>query len=258
MLQTVRTDRILSLLEDQKACSIAALARDLGVSEETIRRDVRRLEQLGRVRKVHGGVRLATNQPEAPYRARLREAALAKRAIGEAAARMVEPGMTVLVDSGTTSFWTARALSHRQGLTIVTNSLDVASEMLGQSDHRLVFTGGELDVDYRAAFCAAAIASARQFVFDVAILSVGAIEARHGLLDFDSNEANFKRAVLDRARRIVVVADRSKFDRTGTRQVADVGAIDDLVTDAAPAGPLASALAQAGVRVTVASVDRDG
>ncbi|WP_341208698.1 DeoR/GlpR family DNA-binding transcription regulator [uncultured Sphingomonas sp.] len=258
MLQTVRTDRILSLLEDQRACSIAALAQDLGVSEETIRRDVRRLEKVGRVSKVHGGVRIAGNHLEGSYRARMREAAAAKQAIGTAAARIVEPGMTILIDSGTTSFWTARALSARRGVTIVTNSLDVATEILGQSDHRLFFTGGALNVDYRAAFDPTAIAFARQFVFDVAILSIGAIEARHGFLDFDPDEAHFKRALLDRFRRSVIVADRSKFDRNGTRHVADFGAIGDLVSDAAPAGPLAIALAEAGTRVAVVSDDSAG
>jgi DeoR family transcriptional regulator, glycerol-3-phosphate regulon repressor len=258
MLHTVRIDRILALLEDQKACSIVALAQELGVSEETIRRDVRRLEEAGRVSKVHGGVRIAGSHLEASYRVRLREAAAAKQAIGAAAAQIVQPGMTVLIDSGTTSFWTARALSHVRGLTIVTNSLDVASDILGQSDHRLFFTGGEVNVDYRAAFDSAAIGYARQFVFDVAVLSIGAIDTRQGFLDFDPDEAAFKRAMLDRSRRTVIVADRSKYDRVGTRHVADFDAIDDLVIDAAPAGPLAAALAQAGTRIAVTGNGSDG
>lgn len=251
MLPTVRIDRILALLEDQKACSIASLAQELSVSEETIRRDVRRLEETGRVSKVHGGVRIAGSHLEASYRVRLREAAAAKQVIGTAAARIVEPGMTVLIDSGTTSFWTARALCHLRGLTIVTNSLDVASDILRQSDHRLFFTGGELNVDYRAAFDSSAIAYARRFVFDVAFLSIGAIDARHGFLDFDPDEAAFKRALLGRSRRTVIVADRSKYDRIGTRHVADFDAISDLVIDGAPAGPLATALARAGTRIDI-------
>ncbi|WP_242526465.1 DeoR/GlpR family DNA-binding transcription regulator [Novosphingobium sp. KA1] len=234
MIQADRIAAILVALEEQGSSSIAGLAERFAVSEETIRRDVRQLEGAGRVLKVHGGVTLPSPRLEAPYRRRLRDQVEAKRAIARLAAAFVEEGSTVFVDSGTTSYWAAQELGHLRGLTLVTNSLEVASEALGRGDHRVFLAGGAMNADYRSAFDADAIGFVRRFVPDVAILSMAAIEAERGFLDLDPAEAAFKRAVLDRARRLVVVADHGKFLRQGTVHVADFGEVHDLVTDRAP------------------------
>ncbi|WP_260928153.1 DeoR/GlpR family DNA-binding transcription regulator [Novosphingobium sp. 9] len=253
MIQADRFAAILSALEAQGACGIGDLAQAFGVSEETIRRDVRQLESTGRVLKVHGGVTLPERQLEAPYRTRLRERADAKRAIARVAGDFVENGMTVLVDSGTTSFWVAREFLHRKALTVVTNNLEVAHEGLGLGDHRIFFAGGRLDVDYRAGFDADAIAYTRRFVPDVAILSMGAVDAARGFLDFDPGEASYKRAVLDIARRVVVVADAGKFGLKGTMHVAPFTDVHDLVTDQPPSPDVIEAARAAGMRVHVAA-----
>jgi len=252
VIQAGRIAAILTLLEEHRSCSIADLAERFAVSEETIRRDVRQLEEAGRAYKVHGGVRLPDNQLETPYRLRVNEQAEAKRAIGRRCAAMVEEGMTILIDSGTTSLWLARALSHHRGLTIVTNSLEVAQEVLGRNNNRLLFAGGAVNVDYRAAFGPEAIAFSRGFAPDLAILSIGAIEARRGFLDFEPDEAAYKRALMDRARRVVMLADAAKFEREGSVHVAGFTDVHDLVADVPPPAGIAAALAAAGTRLHLA------
>ena len=258
MIQADRISAILAALDERGSCSISELALRFDVSEETIRRDVRQLEANGSVIKVHGGVTLPAPRLEAPYRKRLREQLEAKRSIARHAAGLVQDGMTVFIDSGTTSFWVAQELGHRKGLTLVTNSVEVAADVLGRSDHRVFLAGGMLNADYRAAFDADAVRMVRGFLPDIAIFSMGAIDAHHGFLDFDPDEAAFKRALLDRARRIVVVADHAKFSRVGTVHVADFGQIHDLVTDLPPPPPLMDAARDRGTAIHLSEPDLQG
>lgn len=256
MTQSERMIQLLDLLKKHGAWSIANLATHFAVSEETIRRDVRQLEGGGRALKVHGGVRLPDSQLEGPYPLRMREQAEAKQAIAHAAAGLIRDGMTVLLDSGSTSFYVARALAPLRRLTIITNNFAIANEVVGSADHRVFFVGGEVNNDYRATFDAAAIAYTRGFVPDAAILSMGAIEAARAFLDFEPAEAAYKRAVLDRARRVVVVADAVKFGRPASVHVADFAEVHDLVTDTAPPTDIAAAARRGGTRVHVVSEAR--
>jgi len=250
--QSERIASLVALLEARGSCSITMLADHFAVSEETIRRDVRQLEASGRAYKVHGGVKLPDNRLEAPYRLRMQAQADAKQAVARRAARLIEDGMTVLIDSGTTSCWVARALADRRRLTIVTNNLEVAGDMLGRDGIRVFLAGGAVNVDYRATFDAEAIRYSRCFSPDATILSMGAIEAKRGFMDFEPDEAAYKRALLDGARRVIVVADAEKFDRAGTVHVADFAQVHDLVTDL-PAPPvIADAATRAGVRLHIA------
>ncbi|MGE4410283.1 MAG: DeoR/GlpR family DNA-binding transcription regulator [Sphingobium sp.] len=242
---------MMSLLEERQSCSIAELAQRFSVSEETIRRDVRRLETSGRARKVHGGVSLSGGGMEAPFVQRVNDNAAAKRAIAAHCAELVCEGMTLLIDSGTTSLWFTRAISHVHGLTIITNSFEVAREVMGRNDNRLFFAGGDVNIDYRAAFGADAIALSRRFAPDLAILSIGAIEAGRGLLDFEPEEAFYKQAVFDLARRVILLADASKFGREGSVFVAGLDRVHDLVTDRMPPPEIIADLTRAGTDLHV-------
>ena len=243
---------ILRLLQVTRSCSIGELARRFDVSEETIRRDVRQLEQAGRVSKFHGGVRLPEALIEPPHQVRLQEEADAKRLIGEAAAGLVEDGMTILFDCSTSAHWMARALSRPRSLSIVTNGFEVAGEILNRDNYRLFLAGGRVDVDYRACFGPDAIAYARRFTPDIMFVSTGALDARRGFMDFSSDEADFKRALFDRARRVVVLCTSNKFGKAGVMHFADFSEVHDLITDAAPPSDLKAALDAASVRTLVA------
>jgi DeoR family glycerol-3-phosphate regulon repressor len=231
---TGRLIKILEIIELNNAMSVAELALKFVVSEETIRRDIKQLESSGRVVKVHGGVRLSSALLEPPYRKRVSLNAEAKKAIGIKAAELVQDGMTVFIDSGSTSYWLSKVLKQPKKLLIITNSLEVASEVVGRQGWKLVIIGGQVDMDYRAAFGQEAIAHARRFTPDLLFLSIGGIDKNTGLLDFSIEEADFKRSLIDRARHSVLLADVSKFDAAGSIHLADFSSIDTIICDQQP------------------------
>lgn len=246
-----RHSEILKLLELQGTLSIAAMARQLGVSTETIRRDVRPLVECGSVVHIHGAVGLAGQLGEAPFERRMRENAPAKKAIAKRVASTIRDGDSVMLDTGTTTSFLARALLGHRKLTVVTNSSDIARTLATVNGNRVYMAGGELRSDSGAAFGTSAVAFASSFFVEHAVISAGAID-NTGIMDFDLHEAEFARMVLSRGQRRVLVSDSSKFGCRGFVQVCELNAISEIVTDVAPSGELAEAFATAGVRVVTA------
>lgn len=245
-----RQDKILKALGAAKTCSISDLAQALDVSEETIRRDVRALEEAGKVHKLHGAVRLPDNVFESPFDARVNERTEAKQAIAAAAAPLVPEHASIFIDSGSTSLHVAQALRGHRQLSVVTNALDVARALASINNNRVFFTGGEIDQDYRAAFDAQAHDFVGRFSPDLAILSMGALDLEHGMMDFHLGEASIKQKVIRSARKIMVVADESKFGRRGLIHTCRYDAVDILVTDTAPPDEFRAALAQTEVKLS--------
>lgn len=243
-----RHGEILKLLELQGSASIAAIARQLDVSTETIRRDVRPLVDSGAVVRIHGAVGLAGQLGEAPFERRMRENAAAKKAIASHVAATIRDGDTVMLDTGTTTSFLARALIGHRRLTVVTNSSDIARTLATVNGNRVYMAGGELRSDSGAAFGSSAVDFASRFFVQHAIISAGAIDET-GVMDFDLHEAEFARMVLSRGQRRLVVCDASKFGTRGFVKVCEVSALTELVTDVSPTGDLANVLTESGVTV---------
>ncbi|AQR61312.1 DeoR family transcriptional regulator [Brevundimonas sp. LM2] len=250
--QGARLAAILQLLEERTFWPVSELADRFEVSEETIRRDARQLERSGVVQKVHGGLSATNNKIEAPYRLRLRENAEAKQRIAQTAATLVTEGMTLLLDSGTTCHWLARSLASVRNLTILTNSVEIAHEVLGNPGHRLLLASGQINTTHHAAFGPEAKSFCQRFAPDLTVLSMGAVDAERGFLDFDPDEAAFKQSLLPQARRVVVLADHTKFAKSGFIQVASFADVQDLVTDLDPPRSAVDAASQSGTKVHVA------
>jgi DeoR family transcriptional regulator, glycerol-3-phosphate regulon repressor len=246
-----RHGEILKLLELQGSTSIVAMARQLGVSTETVRRDLRPLVESGSVLRMHGAVGLAGQLGEAPFERRMRENAAAKKAIAHNVASTIRDGDTVMLDTGTTTSFLARALIGHRRLTVVTNSSDIARTLATVNGNRVYMAGGELRSDSGAAFGSAAVDFASRFFVQHAIISAGAIDET-GIMDFDLHEAEFARMVLSRGQRRLAVCDASKFGCRGFVQVCDLSGLTELVTDQIPTGPLNAALEKAEVKVSVA------
>ena len=246
-----RHSHILDLLTVNGPMALGDLSRSLGVSAETVRRDVRALAEAGLATRVHGAVGLAGQMGEAPFDRRMRENAAAKRRIAKAAAAVIADGDALMLDTGTTTSFLARELLGHRRLTVVTNSSDIARTLATVNGNRVFMAGGELRGDSGAALGAAALEFIRPFAVRHAIISVGAADAG-GVLDFDLQEAEFARAVLSCGERRMVVCDASKFTRRGFLRVVGWGGIDALVTDGPPPADLAEVLALRGVQVILA------
>lgn len=231
------------------SCSVADLARRLDVSGETIRRDIKRMASQGLVRKVHGGATLPGPLHEASFEQRMTENADAKEAIARAAVAHIGDGETLSFDTGTTTAYVARMLAMRRGLTVITNSLDIARTMAG--NNQVFMAGGELHVELGATLGIATAEFVSQFRVRTAFLSAGAIDAMDGLMDFDMAEAQFSRALMEAAERVIVVADHSKFGKRALVRACELNRIDMLITDKAPPQALAERLDEAGVVVEV-------
>lgn len=241
---------IIEAVRGDGAARIATLARRLEVSDETIRRHVKALVASGLLTRAHGSVAWAAARSEPPFHRRMAERAAAKRAIGELAAERVRDGQTVMIDTGSTTAYTAEALSRRRReLTVVTNSLEIARRLVGRNGNRVYMAGGELRADLAAAVGPEAVAFLGQFRADLAILSIGAIDATGGLMDFDLDEARIARAMLAHASAGLVVADTSKFGQRAPVWVCAGGEIGAVVTEAPPPEDLAAGLVEAGVEL---------
>lgn len=246
-----RHTKILEILEAEGSVSIADLAERLGVSLETVRRDVKPLGEAGTIVRVHGAVGLAGQIGEAPFQKRMRENAGAKQAIARAVAAMIRDGDSVMLDTGTTTSFVARELTRRRRLTVVTNSSDIARTLATVNDNRVYMAGGELRSDSGAAFGKSALDFVARFSVTHAIISASAVDTG-GVMDFDLEEAEIARLLLTRAERRVVATDHTKFGRRGLIQVCGFDAITDFVTDRAPPAAIAQALRDAGTSLVVA------
>lgn len=246
---------ILDALRVTGRDSITALAERLNVSDETVRRHLKDLVQQGAVHRVHGGVVLAGALAEPPFSRRIKERIAAKRAIAKAVAGQVSDGMTLLIDSGSTTTYVAEALLQKTGLTVVTNSIEIARTLLGRSDCAVHLTGGALRADIGAAVGLEAIELIRVFRGDLAILSIGAVDPKDGYMDFDIDEARVARAMIDRADRVIVAADAWKFTAKARVRVCGFEPISMLVTDEPPPSSLAQRLDAAGTETILAPID---
>ena len=252
MHSTHREMEILDELKISGSCRIQDLARRLDVSEETIRRNVKKLAGRGLVRKVHGGVYLPDAVQEAPFAQRMDENPEAKRLIAAQMARMIKNGDSLFLDIGSTTAYVARALRGHHDLFVVTNSVAAAQMLATRNNNRVFMAGGELRAHDAGAFGREAINFVRQFSVQFAILSAAAIDAETGFMLFDLQEAEFSREIIQHAERSVIAADATKFGRRAPVRIEDPGVFDSLVTDAPPPGDVTAFLTEAGVNVIVA------
>ncbi len=246
---------ILRIVRDKGTCTIAELAELFGVSQESIRRDVKPLTEMGELFKLHGAVTLPHHLGEAPFEKRMRENAASKRAIAKLAASYINDGDSVMLDTGTTTSMLARELVAKRRLTVVTNSSDVARTLATVNDNTVYMAGGELRGDNGAAFGASAIEFVSRFSVRHAVISIGAMDAHDGAMDNKLEEAEFARIVLTCGEMSTVVTDHSKFDRTGLVKVCELDGFDRIITDKRPEGPLSAALEEAGVEVLQAPAE---
>jgi len=227
--------------------SVVGLAEELNVSDETVRRELRVLEKQGVVHREHGGARLATPTLEGPLHQRMEANAEAKLRIARAAADFVSDGDILFIDSGTTSCYIAQQLVDRRSLTIITNSLRVASDLGGINNNRLFLASGEMDYGYRAFSDATAQEYISGFTPHLSILSVGGISLDMGLSDFHPGEATMSRIAYATSQKVLLGADSSKFGRHGLMRTARLTDVDILVTEKRLDAEFAQAFSHADV-----------
>jgi DeoR/GlpR family transcriptional regulator of sugar metabolism len=245
MLSSERRAKVLVRLDEDGRASVGALARDLGVTPSTIRRDLARLAADGALVRTFGG---AAAGAATLGRDTLDPRLVAKRAIGAAAAALVEDGQTIAISSGTTALELARRLVDRR-LTVITNSLDVAGVLLDRPGIELVVLGGVVRPGMHSTLGHLAELVLRELRADALFMGIGAISAEHGLMNDTIPEILTDRALRHAARSCVVLADSSKLGAMAAAYVFGIDEIETLVTDAEADPGEVAALGARGVRV---------
>jgi len=251
-----RQREILERVRQEGKVSVEELTEALGVSAPTIRADLGTLESRRLLRRTHGGAILPeTTLYEPPYAERERARQAEKARIGEAAAARVGDHETVILDAGTTTFEIATRLKGRVGLTVVTNSLEAAWELMDAPPGHLeiLVIGGTVHAHRRATLGPLASEFLSRLHVDRVFLGVNGIhpDAGYTVVDFDA--AQVKRTMIACAREVVVVADHGKLGVTAFASICPLAGAHLLMTDAPPEEALCEALTAANVEVIVAS-----
>ena len=224
------------------------MARELGASEDTIRRDLRELANLGVCQRVYGGA-LPVSPASGSFRIRQRQKLGSKVALGRAAATIIAADQLIFLDAGTTNLEIARALPNHTKLTVATNSPAITMELISRSNIKLVMIGGLVDPDSGAALGARAIRDIQSISIDLSFLGGCAVSDQAGVRAFIFEDAEFKQALVGTSRAVAVAATTEKLGTTAPFHVALSSDLDLLIVEAdAPAEQL-QAFKRAGVRI---------
>ncbi|WP_210505482.1 DeoR/GlpR family DNA-binding transcription regulator [Naasia sp. SYSU D00057] len=246
-----RRTRIEELVTRTGEVSFADLSASFGVSEMTIRRDIEALQAQGIVRRVSGGaIALGGTAFEPSYGLRAGQAVDSKVQIGEEIAAMLHPGETVLLDSGSTVLAVARAIRGKDlGLTVLTPSIGVATELADEPHTRVLLAGGEVRPGELSLIGSDTELWIRRYNCDTYVAGVAGVDAERGLTEYHPAEAAVKQAAVLAAGRVLVGVDGMKLGRVHLVTVAPFEAISALVSDAPATHPTLAAARARGIEV---------
>jgi DeoR/GlpR family transcriptional regulator of sugar metabolism len=254
LLKAERQRMILDAIQDDGRVTVDGLSRGFHVSEVTIRRDLRELAEQGLLRRSHGGAVPATPAPpEPPVIQRMTQTESCKECIGRAAAALVKNGESVFLGSGSTTAFVARHLRDRKGLTVVTNALNVATELASAQGVTVVVTGGMMRASELSLVGHITEQSLREVRVDKVILGMRAISVEEGMTNDYLPEVMTDRTIIEMAQELIVVADHSKFGKVASAYVAPVERVTTLVTDSGIDPGQLVYLEKIGVRVLTAT-----
>jgi DeoR family glycerol-3-phosphate regulon repressor len=245
---------LLNAVRTRGSMTVDQLADMLGVTLQTVRRDVQRLADEGLLTRFHGGVRIPISTTEnIAYQQRASLNAEGKARIARAVAERVPNDCSLILNIGTTTEAIAQQLMRHTGLRVITNNLNVASILSGNTACEVIVAGGSVRSRDRAVVGESAIDFIRQFKVDIALIGVSSIEDDGSLRDFDLREVKVAQTIIAQAREVWLAADASKFNRPAMVELGNLSQIDRLFTDAPPPAPFPELLARADVRCEIAS-----
>jgi len=230
MLKEERHQYILNCISKDSRIYITALSNDLGVSDDTLRRDLTELEQKGLLTKVHGGA-IAKSGISIEFTDRLNTATASKRQIAAKVIPLFRSGDTILIDGGTSNLEVARQLPKNLMLTVYTNSFPIINVLFDHPELELIFLGGKVFPSSQVTVGVTVFQALQTVRPDWVIIGISDIHPEKGLTSPDREEAMIKRFMIERGEKRVVLADSYKLNTARTYQVASLGDIDYIVTE---------------------------
>lgn len=235
MLAIERRREILARLGSDGKVIVAELARDFGVTEETIRRDLEKLDHEGLASKTYGGAVAKQNSTlDLPYNVRESVNVPQKQVISEKAATLIKDGERIMLDSSSTALYILKALKHKKNLTIITNSVKILLELADKQDWTVLSTGGILKKGALSLNGSSAEKMINSYHVDTAIYSCKGIDTQLGVTDSNENDSLIKQAMLASAERKILALDAEKFDKKSFVKVCNVSDVDIIVTNTEP------------------------
>lgn len=251
MLTAERKLMLLDVLKSEGKILATDMARRLGVSEDTVRRDLRELDKAGLLQRVHGGA-LSRSPTSIQYAEREKESTDAKRQIGIAAASLLRSGEVVVLDGGTTPLGIIEHLASDIELTIATHSLPAIQALFMHPKIECIVIGGRLFKPARVTVGGATVDAYRLIRPDVCLLGAAGIHPVAGVTTVDSEEAEVKRAMAEHAARVIVVMASEKLGTVAPFLVTSVNRITHLVTDSGAPPDIVRSLQEQGIEVLIA------
>lgn len=235
-MKSSRQQHIIQLLSSCDGLTTDALAEQFAVSKETIRRDLKGLQQQGKIVRHHGRARAIhpdSRDGGEPFGARLKSHYADKADIAHRALDWVSSGMTLALDASSTCFHLARQLPDIE-LTVLTNSLPICHEMAKRERISLICTGGTLDRKYRCYINPALVTLVKDLAIDLFIFSCEGVDERGDMWDPVEHNAAFKAHLLRRASQSLLLIDKSKFQRSSEVKIGSLSQVTQMITDAQP------------------------
>ena len=250
-----RQNDIVALARASGRVTVEDLAVRFEVTPQTIRRDLNELCDRRVLTRTHGGALISSSVENLSYEARRLIAADAKRAIGTAAAGLIPDETSLFINIGTTTEEVAMALRSHRGLRVITNNLNVAMTLYPHPSIEVIVVGGPVRRSDGAVIGGGAVDIIRQFKVDMAVIGASALDEDGSLLDFDALEVTASRAIIENARRVMLVCDRMKFGRAAPVRIGQMSQVHTFVTDRLDSDPLRQVCAAYGVQIVEALPD---
>jgi DeoR family glycerol-3-phosphate regulon repressor len=244
-----RHRRILDVARQTGRVTVDALAAELQVTPQTIRKDLNLLARRAMISRVHGGAIVTSGTDNLDYAQRRQLASTAKCAIGVAAAKLIPDGASLFINIGTTTEAVAQALVHHRDLLVITNNLNVVDILAHSPSIEVIAAGGRVRAHDRAVVGALAMEFIRGFKVDYALIGASAIDSDGALLDFDIDEVRVSQTIISNARKVILAADQSKLGRPAPVRIGEMADVDYLVTDRIDDAALLDACHRADVEV---------
>ncbi|MNW44922.1 Glucitol operon repressor [compost metagenome] len=252
MFEEERKRRIVQFLERYTRGSVQDLSQETGVSESTIRRDLKELEEAKLLKRTHGGaVSLQSVNFEAPYYDKEDRFLEEKRRIARKAVQMIQEGDAILLDGGTTTLQIAKELKSFSNIKVITNSIMALNELKECRNIEVSITGGMLRPDTMAFVGPMAEHSLDMVRVDKAFLATNGLDLQQGISTPNMLEAATKRKMIAIAKQVILLADRSKIEQVSYCKVADITEIDHLFMDSGAPDSFIQKLRETGVDVTL-------
>ncbi|PVA11370.1 DeoR family transcriptional regulator [Pelagivirga sediminicola] len=247
-----RRDTILGIVRERGMVTVDALAEMLGVSMQTIRRDIDILCEDDALHRRHGRIELAHQSQNTPFDLRAATNPSGKHRIGEAAARLIPDGATIFISIGSTTLSTARALRSRRNLTVITNNLSAAMALSDEMSNRIILPGGELRLPDRDILGSDVVDFFNRYRAEYAIFGAAGVAEDGSLLEFHTVEVRARERIRENARSSILVLDSMKFGRLAPAAGENIREVDHLVLDRMPGDEFAGIVEDMGARLILA------